>query len=127
MSDVEYLDVSDVLGIARITLGTVSTVRDYDPLESAVDRPRASVFGEDVYTDVCTKTAALPHSLAGNYALADGNKRTAWAAAMVFLDINGHPLRIALDEDRAEGLMVREVRGLVGIGEIADALDGFTE
>ncbi|WP_456242716.1 type II toxin-antitoxin system death-on-curing family toxin [Actinopolyspora lacussalsi] len=123
----EYLDVSDVLETARITLGTAPGVRDYGLLESAVDRPRASVFGADAYTDVYSKAAALLHSLASNHALVDGNKRTAWAAAMVFLAINGHPLRTALDEDRAEDLMLRAARSLIGLDEIAGALDRFTE
>ncbi|WP_092928430.1 type II toxin-antitoxin system death-on-curing family toxin [Actinopolyspora alba] len=123
----EYLDVSDVVEIARITLGTAPGVRDYGLLESAVGRPRASVFGEDAYSDVYTKAAAMLHSLASNHALVDGNKRTAWAAAMVFLDINGHPLHAELDEDTAEDLMLRAARNRVAIDEIVKVLDRFTD
>ncbi|MGJ7906709.1 type II toxin-antitoxin system death-on-curing family toxin [Actinopolyspora sp. H202] len=127
MSDIEYLDVPDVVEIARITLGTAPGVRDYGLLESAVERPRASVFGEDAYTDVHTKAAAMLHSLASNRALVDGNKRTAWAAAMVFLSINGHPLHAELDENTAEDLMLRAARNLVSVDEVAKALYRFTD
>ena len=66
-------------------------VRDVGLLESALGRPRATVFGEDAYPDLHTKAAALLHSLVRNHALVDGNKRLGWAAAAVFLGINGHP------------------------------------
>jgi prophage maintenance system killer protein len=59
-------------------------------LESALARPRASVFGQDAYPDLHLKAAALLHSLAWNYALVDGNERLAWTACRTFLAINGH-------------------------------------
>ncbi|WP_175529911.1 hypothetical protein [Actinopolyspora lacussalsi] len=65
--------------------------------------------------------------MASNYALVDGNKRTAWAAAMVFLGVNGHPLHAELDEKTAEDLMLRAARNLVAMEEIAKELDGFTD
>ena len=48
-----------------------------------------AVFGSDAYPALHTKAAALLHSLARNHALADGNKRLAWAACAVFLGLNG--------------------------------------
>jgi death-on-curing protein len=73
-------------------------VRDVGLLESALGRPRATVFGDDAYPDLHTKAAALLHSLARNHALADGNRRLAWAAAAVFLGINGHRVSVGNDE-----------------------------
>jgi death-on-curing protein len=58
-------------------------------LESALARPRASVFGQDAYPDLHLKAAALLHSPARNHALVDGNKRLAWTACRTFLAING--------------------------------------
>lgn len=52
-------------------------------LQSAVARPKAGVFGEDAYSTLDDKTAALLHSLARNDAFVDGNKRTAWAGGGV--------------------------------------------
>ena len=77
-----------------LTAGSAAVVQvvqvgDYGLLDAAGARPRTTVFGLDAYPDNFAKAAALLQSLARNYALVDGNKRTAWAAAWVFLYING--------------------------------------
>ncbi len=77
---IEYLDLDDLLEIARRAVGDEVKVRDYGLLESALARPRASVFGQDAYPDLHLKAAALLHSLARNRALVDGNKRLSWTA-----------------------------------------------
>ena len=121
-----YLDVADVLEIAGITLGSPPRVRDYGLLESAVARPRAGIFGTDAYPGLYDKAAALLHSLAGNHALIDGNKRTAWAAALVFLEINGHPLAVPLDEDAAEEMVCAAAQNQLLLEDIARSLATFT-
>lgn len=117
--------MQDVLDISAVTLGEPPAVRDWGLLESAVGRPRSTVFGEDPYPTLMEKAAALMHSLAANHALVDGNKRTAWAAAMVFLDLNGCPLLDPLDEDAAEELVLAAAQSLVKVGEIAAGLAAF--
>src|SRR5258705_11663048 len=95
----EYLDLDDLLEIARAAVGEDVVVRDYGLLESALARPRASVFGHDAYQDLHVKAAALLHSLARNHALVDGNKRLAWTACRTFLAINGQWIS-APEDDR---------------------------
>ena len=95
---VEYLDLDDLLLIARDAVGGDVVVRDHGLLESALARPQATVFGADAYPDVRTKAAALLHSVARNHALVDGNKRLAWLATYVFLDINGCRVTATNDE-----------------------------
>jgi death-on-curing protein len=51
----------------------------------------------DAYTDLPVKAAALLHSLCVNHALTDGNKRLAFAACAMFLQINAQTL--AADDD----------------------------
>jgi death on curing protein len=87
---IEYLDLDDLLEVGRLAIGAGFAVRDYGLLESALARPRATVFGRDAYPDLHLKAAALLHSLARNHALVDGNKRLAWTACLTFLAINGH-------------------------------------
>jgi death-on-curing protein len=67
----DYLDLEDLLEIAREAIGRDVVVRDYGLLESARARPRASVFGHDAYPDLHLKAAALLHSLARNRAPED--------------------------------------------------------
>jgi len=55
----EYLDLDDLMEIAREAVAQDVAVRDYGLLESALARPRASVFGEDAYPDLHLKAAAL--------------------------------------------------------------------
>jgi death-on-curing protein len=86
----EYLDHDDLLSIARYAVEGDVAVRDHGLLASAAARPQASAFGTDAYQGLHLKAAALLHSLARNHPLVDGNKRLAWLATYVFLDINGH-------------------------------------
>jgi len=115
---VEYLDLEDHIELVR-ALG-VGPVRDVGLLDSAAGRPRSSAFGEDAYPHLELKAAALLHSVAGNHALVDGNKRLAWLATVVFLDLNGHAP--GLDEDAAFDLVMDAARGAPDVGEIASRL-----
>lgn len=101
MSRIEYLELEDILQLVR-HLG-VGPVRDVGLLDSAVARPRSSAFGEDAYPSVSLKAAALLQSITNNHALVDGNKRLAWLATTVFLDLNG--LAPDLTDDQAFALV----------------------
>lgn len=91
------MNLDDILGLVRAL--DIGPVRDVGLLDSAVARPRSSAFGEDAYPTIGLKAAALLHSLVNNHALVDGNKRIAWLATVVFLDLNG--LRPALTDSEA--------------------------
>jgi len=96
MSSFEYLELEDLLHLVRI-LG-VGPVRDVGLLDSAAARPRSSAFGEDAYPSISLKAAALLHSITNNHALVDGNKRLAWLATTVFLDLNGFQPELSDEE-----------------------------
>jgi len=90
MSDpVEYLDLDDLIDLARALLGDPPPIRDVGLLGSAAARPQSAAFGHDAYPDVITKAAALLQSIVNNHALVDGNKRLGWLASAVFLELNG--------------------------------------
>ncbi len=93
---VEYLELDDLLLLVRLL--DVGPVREIGLLDSALARPRSSAFGEDAYPSIELKAAALLHSLTNNHALMDGNKRLAWLATTVFLDLNGRTVDLADDE-----------------------------
>jgi len=96
MSEVEYLDLEDLLRLVRIL--HIGPVRDVGLLDSAAARPKSSAFGEDAYPTPVLKAAALLHSITNNHALVDGNTRLAWLATTVFLDLNGITLELSDDE-----------------------------
>ncbi len=118
MTDVEYLDLEDLLGLTR-ALG-VGPVRDVGLLDSAAARPRSSAFGENAYPSIDLKAAALLHSIARSHALVDGNKRLAWLATVVFLDLNDQTPD--LDDDDAFDLVMDAAQGTVEVEEIAARL-----
>lgn len=90
MSDrIEYLDLDDLIELARQLLGDPVPTRDIGLLGSAAARPGTIAFGHEAYPDLLTKSAALLQSIVGNHALIDGNKRLGWLATAVFLEING--------------------------------------
>jgi death-on-curing protein len=117
-----YLDLDDLVEIARVVLGTAPRVRDYGLLSSSAARPATVAFGHEAYPDLWEKTAALLHSICMNHALIDGNKRLAWSAARVFLALNDVPLR-DMDVDTAEAFMLGVASGeLTEVPDIAREL-----
>jgi death on curing protein len=121
----EYLDLDDLLEIAREAVDGDVVVGDYGLFESALARPRASVFGQDAYPDLHLKAAALLHSLARNHALVDGNKRLAWTACRTFLAINGQ--WISAPEDERFDFVIRVATGVLpDIDEIAEQLRAWS-
>ena len=117
----DYLELEDLLEIAREAVGRDVVVRDYGLLESALARTRASVFGHDAYPNLHLKAAALLHSLARNHALVDGNKRLAWTACRTFLAINAQ--WISAPEDERFGFVIGVATGAMpDLDEIAEQL-----
>lgn len=87
----DYLTVADVLGLHVVLMqryGGATGLRDAGALEAALFRPQTGY-----YEDIIAEAAALMESLAINHPFVDGNKRIAFAAADVFLRINGWRLK----------------------------------
>jgi death-on-curing protein len=119
-----HLTVEQALRVARAAVGGPVDVRDIGLLESAVHRPRTSVFGQDAYPDLLLKAAALLHSLARNHPLVDGNKRLAWLATYVFCAKNG--VELDPDDDPAYDLVVAVASGSIDeVEPIASVLRAF--
>lgn len=122
MSDsVEFLELDDVISLAVALLGDPPPIRDIGLLGSAVARPQTTVFGEDAYTDIWTKAAALLHSIVKNHALVDGNKRLGWLTTAVFLEINGVEISRA-DNDAVYDLVIDVAAGEPTLDAIAERL-----
>ncbi len=102
----DYLTVADVLGIHAVLMqryGGALGVRDPGALEAALFRPQTGY-----YDDIVAEAAALMESLAINHPFVDGNKRIAFAAADVFLRINGWRLKRAPMQIYAELMQMFE-------------------
>ncbi|KQX18109.1 type II toxin-antitoxin system death-on-curing family toxin [Sphingomonas sp. Root1294] len=78
--------------------GGLAGVRDQGALESALARPlNLAAYGKP---DAAALAAAYAFGFARNHGFADGNKRSAWIVARLFLMANG----IELVFDKAEAL-----------------------
>ena len=116
-----HLTTEQALRIARHAVGGPIEVRDIGLLDAAVNRPRASVLGQDAYPDVFVRAAALLHSLVRNHPLVDGNKRLAWLATYVFCAKNGIELD-PLDDEAYELVMALAAGELDDLDVVAAAL-----
>lgn len=117
--EIDYLELADILKLGREIIADFR-VREIGLLESAVARPKTSVFGEDAYLTFAEKTAALLHSIARNHALIDGNKRLAWSAARLFCLMND--LDINMKQDKAYEMVVGVAAGQIEIDELVKIL-----
>jgi death-on-curing protein len=116
-----YLTLEELLTIASRVIDSEVALRDPGLLEAAAARPRTSVFGEDAYPDVHSKSAALLLSICSNHALVDGNKRLALAATIVMLGVNGWELTMSNDDAYELVIAVAEGR-MREVGEVAAVL-----
>lgn len=73
-------------------------VRDAGLLLSSLARPETSLFGVDAYETLALKTAALMDSIVNNHPMVDGNKRSAWLAANIFVELNGFEFDAETDD-----------------------------
>ena len=98
----DYIRVDDILVIHADQIeryGGGEGIRDPGLLEAALFRPQTGY-----YPTLIEEAAALWESLSQNHPFVDGNKRTAFAAAYVFLAING--LDITATDDEAQDFVL---------------------
>jgi death on curing protein len=120
MNKIDYLDIHDVLQICERIIPNLA-IRDQGLLQSAIERPRTTVFGEDAYKTFPEKAAALMHSLARNHPLVDGNKRLAWSATRTFCLLNGYDINLNVDD--AESLVLGVAAGKFDVPQIIQLLN----
>ena len=94
-----WLDSRDATAVHDRQLaehGGGAGLRDAGLLESALARPvNRWTYGDD---DPAALAAAYAFGVARNHPFVDGNKRTAWVLARLFLAINGHNLSYSAED-----------------------------
>lgn len=98
-----YLSEKDIVKLNVIQIKRYSPretigVIDKNALSMAVNQPRQHIFGKDLYPDEFSKAAVLLINLIKKHPFNNGNKRTAFLAAYVFLKINGFSLTMENQE-----------------------------
>lgn len=87
-----YLSLAEYVWLAEQVTGVEAAVlvkaSRLDLADSALHAPAAGFEDQDFYPDIVDKAAVLTCRLAWNHPLPDGNKRAAWAALVLFIDLN---------------------------------------
>jgi death on curing protein len=117
MTEPRWLDKRDLLILHAESLaehGGAEGLRDEGLLDSALARPQnlLAYGGPDIFL----MAAAYAFGIAKNHPFVDGNKRAAFLAAGVFLELNGW--RLEADQDVATAAMLD-----LAAGELDE--DGF--
>lgn len=114
-----WLDAAEALAVHDRQLaehGGGGGVRDAGMLKSALARPvNRWSYGED---DPAALAAAYAFGVARNHPFVDGNKRTAWVLARLFLAFNEHELRF--EPADAIAAMLALAAGELAEDEMAD-------
>ncbi|MCD8511719.1 MAG: type II toxin-antitoxin system death-on-curing family toxin [Bacillus sp. (in: Bacteria)] len=130
MDEIIYLTTNQVIAINTIQIRLYSPneplgVKDPGLLDSAINRPKQSVFGRDAYPSVYEKAAALFESLAKNHAFHNANKRTALASLIVFLKINHYRWTMGIEEE--QDFTVDVVNHKYTFEQIVSTIESHTE
>jgi len=117
-------EIVDVLHDRSLMLyGGMAGVNSENLIESALARPR-NLFAY-VGADLPRLAATYAFGLAKNHGYRDGNKRTAFTAAAVFLDMNG--LELVADEQDALVMTLELAAGIVTEEAFAEWLRAHVE
>ena len=87
----KYLTANQVIAFHDMLLkqfGGLAGIRDLNLLHSALEVPKTSFGGKEMYPSIHEKAAAYLYHLAKNHPFNDGNKRTAYVTALSFLEAN---------------------------------------
>ena len=88
---IEYLSLEQLLEIHEIMIdrfGGLRGIRDKHLLHSAIEMPKSTMFGKQLYPGMFEKASIYLLSIVRNHPFNDANKRTGGTAAYLFLQAN---------------------------------------
>lgn len=119
-----FLTLDEVLSLhaEQIRLfGGSSGIRDIGLLQSAIGSVEATFSGAFLHETPFSMAAAYLYGICRNHPFVDGNKRTAVAAALVFLELN--EAGIDADEDAFYDLVIGVVEGRISKASVTVFLE----
>jgi death on curing protein len=118
--DPHFLTLDEVLSLHEDQIrrfGGSHGVRDVRLLESAIGSAAATFGGEFLHGSIFEMAAAYLYGICKNHPFVDGNKRTAAAAALVFLEMN--IVEVDADEDEFYDLVIGVAEGRFSKAQVA--------
>ncbi|WP_332633616.1 type II toxin-antitoxin system death-on-curing family toxin [Halalkalibacter flavus] len=124
-----YLTEQEVIAINLLVIERYSPkehkgVKLPDLLNSAINRPKQSAFGEEAYPTIFGKAGALFESLAKNHTFHNANKRTAFLALIQFLAYNG--FQFNMSQKQAEDFVVDVVNQKYEFDEVVAMIKEYS-
>lgn len=116
----KFLTVEEVIEIHTMMIQSyagLDGIRDMGLLISAVEMPKASMFGEFLHASIYDKASAYLYHIACNHPFLDGNKRTALAASLTFLEMNQIDCELKFNE--LEEMVVHVAEGILEKAQIS--------
>jgi len=123
MKKITFLTLAEVIEIHTDQIqryGGQAGIRDIELLSSAISLPHASFSGKLLHNDIYQIAAAYAFHISQNHPFIDGNKRTALASALVFLELNG--ISISDPEGRLYDAMIKLASGKLSKEKLATIL-----
>lgn len=117
---IKFLTLEEVLQMHDAFIdafGGLKGVRDSNLLLSAIEIPKSTMFGNDLYPSIYDKAAAYLFHLVQNHPFNDANKRTGFGVAYIFLKANKAP--IMFNDEDFENLVIEVAKGKKTKAEIA--------
>lgn len=106
--------------LSIIKYGGSQGIRDEGLMESAIARPFQTFGGEDLYSTVFEKAAAIAESIIINHPFVDGNKRTGFLAMLAIL--HEGKIEINASNDDVYAFVITISTGKVKFEQIVDWL-----
>jgi death on curing protein len=101
MMDYEKLTIEDIRSIhldALIAFGGREGEHEPGLISFMADKPFQVAFGQELYPGLFMKAAVYMHGFATAQYFVDGNKRTSYLCAFVFLKLNGYTIVVEDDD-----------------------------
>ncbi len=128
MKKIVFLTLAEVIEVHADQIeqyGGRDGIRDINLLSSAVAVPHATFSGDFLHRDIFEMSAAYAFHVSQNHPFVDGNKRTALASALVFLEING--IGISDPDDKLYESVIKLASGKMTKEEFALILRSLAE
>lgn len=109
---IEYLTIEQVIELHDEMLkryGGLPGIRNKNLLWSAIDAPKAAMFGQEMYPSVYEKAAAYLYHLVCNHPFNDANKRISFTVILVFLEVNNAKQAFKIED--LEDLVIEVAKG----------------
>lgn len=119
MNAIRYLDYDTIVGVNLAYGGPGAGVINRQGVETQIGRPATVLYGLEQFDTLWLKAAVLMHGLASTQYFSDGNKRTAWVSACLFLELNGASIKDTPDVE-AEAFVLSVATQLFSIEKAAE-------